>query len=272
MLKMVFKKNEFVPPILKRLVKYSFKYGWHGRYASWEEAQKRTTGYNAATILERVSDAAMKVKNGKATYERDAIIYNKIEVAYPLLSSLLWIGSQNKNRLSLVDYGGSLGTSYRQNLPFLQHFDHLDWRVVEQKMFVEEGRKKFEDEHLSFDYNLEDCLRSFKEPAQLIMFSSSLPYLQEPYKILDNIKQSKIPYLFIDRTAFINEANDHLTVQRVPPAFYDASYPSWFFSKEKMYNFLLQTYEEVYSFTSGQTLNLGLQEIEYTGSLFKRKE
>lgn len=268
---MAFKKGDLVPAIVKRILKYDFKYGWHGNFKNWEEAQKHTTGYNADTILKRVSDSAMKVKSGQAVYERDAIVYKNIEIAFPLLSTLLWIATQNNNRLSVLDYGGSLGTSYRQNLPFLKNLNYLEWRIVEQKMFAEEGQKRFQDDILSFHFDLEECLKSFNEPPQLIMFSSSLPYLEEPYKILSEVKRSGVPYLFIDRTAFIEGPADRLTVQRVPPAFYDASYPAWFFSKEKMYKFLLEDYDELFDFKSGQVLNLGLQEIEYTGSLFKKK-
>jgi putative methyltransferase (TIGR04325 family) len=266
---MPLKKGEFIPAIVKRVVRYSFKYGWHGRYANWQQALTHTTGYNADTVLQRVKAAALKVKNGQATYERDGITYDHIEVAYPLLATLLWVASQNNNKLSLIDYGGSLGTSYRQNLPFLKHLDILQWHLIEQKMFVDEGRKTFEDEHLHFYYSLNEVLQN-NEP-QLLLFSSSLQYMEKPYELLEQIKQSQIPYLMIDRTAFINEPDDRLTIQKVPPAFYDASYPCWFFSEQKMNSFLLDTFEPVYGFESGQKVNLGLEELDYTGKLWRRK-
>ncbi|MFT3901812.1 MAG: methyltransferase, TIGR04325 family [Niabella sp.] len=268
---MQFKKSDFAPPILKRIIRYDFKYGWHGRYDDWDKVEKMATGYDSKVILKRVSDAAMKVKTGQAVYERDAVEYHEIEVAYPLLSTLLWISSQNSNRLSVLDYGGSLGTSYRQNFPFLKHVSHLEWRIVEQEMFVTEGKEKFEDEHLHFHYDFEEAMNSFTVTPQLVMFSSSLPYLKNSYEVLSSVKASSVPYLFIDRTAFVDEPEDRLTIQKVPPFFYEASYPCWFFSKEKMYGFLNETYQSVFHFKSGQVLNLGLQEIEYTGTLFKRK-
>lgn len=268
---MAIKKGDFVPPLLKRILKYDSKYGWHGRYKSWSEAMKHTSGYDANVILKRVSDAAIKVKNGEVVYERDAIEYDKIEVSFPLLSTLLWIASQNYGKLSLIDYGGSLGTSYRQNFPFLQNLNQLEWKIIEQKMFTDEGKAHFEDEHLKFYYNLQECLPAFENQPQLVIFSSSLPYFKEPYKVLQSVIDTNIPYLFIDRTAFINEPEDRLTIQKVPPVFYEASYPSWFFSRQKIYSFLLSEYDEVFDFKSNQLLRLGLQEIEYTGSLLKRK-
>jgi len=266
---MPLKKGELVPAIVKRLARYSFKYGWHGRYANWQHALAQTTGYNADSVLQRVKAAALKVKNGEASYERDGIARNDIEVFYPLLAALLLVASRNQNRLSLVDYGGSLGTSYRQNFPFLNHLNSLQWHLIEQKMFVDEGRKTFEDKHLHFYYSLSEVLQ--KDTPQLLLFSSSLQYMEKPYELLTQVKQSKIEYLLIDRTAFIDEAEDRLTVQKVPPAFYDASYPCWFFSEQKMDDFLKDTFEMVYGFESGQKVVLGLDELDYTGKLWRRK-
>ncbi|MFD1258532.1 methyltransferase, TIGR04325 family [Mucilaginibacter terrae] len=267
---MPFKKGEFIPAIVKRVVRYSFKYGWHGRYSNWHNALAQTTGYNANAVLQRVKEAALKVTSGQARYERDGIAQNEVELFYPLLATLLWVASQNNNRLSLIDYGGSLGTSYRQNFPFLKHLESLEWHLIEQKMFVDEGRESFENENLKFYYSLDDVL-PLAEP-QLLLFSSSLQYLEKPYTLLEKVKQTRIPYLMIDRTAFINEPDDRLTIQTVPPAFYDASYPCWFFSEQKMNNFLADTFELVYSFNSGQKVALGLEELDYTGKLWRRKQ
>jgi len=267
---MPLKKGEFIPAIVKRIARYSFNYGWHGRYQNWAQALGQTTGYNANTVLQRVSAAASKVQNGQAVYERDGIALNHVEVFYPLLSALLLVASRNNNELSLIDYGGSLGTSYRQNLPYLRHLNSLQWHLVEQTMFVEEGRKKFEDEHLHFYYNLAEVLQQDK--PQLLMFSSSLQYMEKPYELLTQVKQSGIEYLLIDRTAFTNEAEDRLTIQKVPPAFYEASYPCWFFSEQKMTAFLEDAYELVFGFESGQKVTLGLTELDYQGMLWRRKQ
>ena len=264
------KKGEFIPAIVKRIARHSFTYGWHGRYQTWTQALEQTTGYNATTVLQRVSTAALKVKNGQAIYERDGIALSHVEVFYPLLSALLLVASRHNNQLSLIDYGGSLGTSYRQNLPYLQHLNSLQWHLIEQPMFVEEGRKHFEDKHLHFYYHLDEVLQ--KDQPQLLMFSSSLQYMEKPYELLTQVKQLGIEYLLIDRTAFIEEPEDRLTIQKVPPAFYEASYPCWFFSEQKMNTFLKDSYDLVFGFESGQKVTLGLTELDYTGSLWRRKQ
>ena len=267
---MALKKGEFIPAIVKRVLRHSFKYGWHGNYNSWQEALAKTTGYNADSVLQGVRVAATEVKSGRGAYERDAIVYDHVEIAYPLLATLLWIASLNDNNLSLIDYGGSLGTSYRQNYPFLKHLKSLNWGLIEQEMFAKEGKANFEDEHLKFYYNLDECLKSQLNP-QLLMFSSSLQYMEKPFELLQRVKDSNIEFFMIDRTAFIEGLEDRLTIQSVPPAFYDASYPCWFFSENKMKDFLSDTYEMVYGFQSGQKVVLGLDELDYTGMLWRRR-
>src|SRR3954462_15124415 len=115
-------------------------YGWSGHYKNWQEALSLTKGYDASAILEKVKSAVLKVKNGEAVYERDSVLFDKIEYSWPLLSALLWIALKKINELSVVDFGGSLGSSYFQNKMYLRTLKKLRWNVVEQKNFVEAGQ------------------------------------------------------------------------------------------------------------------------------------
>jgi len=49
---------------------------------------------------------------------------------------------------------------------------------IEQPIFVDEGRKNFEDANLHFYYSLNEVLP--KDKPQLLMFSSSLQYMEKP--------------------------------------------------------------------------------------------
>ena len=51
-------------------------------------------------------------------YERDSVIFDNIQYDWQLLSSILFISNIQK-RLNVVDFGGALGTSYRQNSKYL---------------------------------------------------------------------------------------------------------------------------------------------------------
>jgi len=261
--------KQLAPPLLKRIVKYKSGEGWHGDYSSWEQAKKLTTGYESENIINRVRAAALKVKRGEAAYERSAIAYDKASIDLPLLSALLYAALQSNNRLVVLDYGGSLGSVYFQHRRFLKKISLLRWCIVEQPTFAEVGKQEFENEHLRFFSSVRECMENY-EP-DIVLFSSSLQYLPDPFNVLKDLFQYEIPYFFVDRIAFLERETDRLTIQKVPPAYYEASYPCWFFSKSKFLNFMSDHYELVEEFKEEIFLQLGLQQVRYEGMWFEKK-
>src|SRR4051812_16031823 len=83
-----------------------------GDYDSWEAAQKDSTGYNTEIILDRTCAALLKVKNGAAVFERDSVLFDQPQYSFGLMAGLLRAAMMNNGRLSVLDFGGSLGTSY----------------------------------------------------------------------------------------------------------------------------------------------------------------
>ena len=202
-----------------------------GNYALWSDAERESTGYDATVILERTRDALLKVKRGEAVYERDSVLFEKPEYAYPVLTGLLRAALTRGGQLSVLDFGGSLGSTYFQSRPFLHSLHHMEWSVVEQTAHVACGREHFEDGHLLFYETVEECL-ACRRPT-LLLLSSVLPYLSQPYSTLEGLLRHGIPHLVIDRTAFLTADRDRLTVQTVPDSIYPASYPAWFFGETK---------------------------------------
>jgi len=233
---------DLIPPALLRFYrKMIMRYGYFGNYANWEEARKDSTGYDVEAILKKVKSSCLEVKSGNAAYERDSVLFNEIQHSWPLLTALLWSASQSDNRLDVIDFGGSLGSSYFQNRKFLKHLENFHWSVIEQKNFVECGKQHFEDAHLRFYYSLDECLAEHK--PHVALFSGVIQYLQNPYELLLKIKQKKFRYIIFDRTTFLEHGTDRITVQKVPPEIYPASYPAWFFNKNKFLDFFLSDYE-----------------------------
>jgi putative methyltransferase (TIGR04325 family) len=225
------------------------EYGFFGNYPSWKEAEKQSTGYNSKIILEKIKNAALTVRKGEAVYERDSFLFDKIQYSWPILSGLLWIASMNDNRLNLIDFGGSLGTSYYQNRKFLKHLKALTWNIVEQESFVKCGRDFFEDEHLKFHVSIDDCIKRDGVP-DAILISGVLEYIEKPYELLKRIFDFNIKYILIDRTPFSADGRDCITIQKVPPEIYKGSYPHWFFSLDKFKNYFKDKYELVEEFDS----------------------
>ena len=260
------------PPVVASLYKkLTTKYGFSGEYDRWEDARRDSDGYESDTILARVKEASLKVKRGEAAYERDSVLFDRTDYSWPLLSSLLWIASSNDNRLHVVDFGGSLGTSYYQNRRFLTHVKELEWNIVEQKKFVECGKESFADNHLKFFEALPTSLGP-KKPSVILM-SSVLPYVERPYELLDRIIGLGFEYIIIDRTLSWALEDDRLSVQRVNPRIYEASYPCWILSEGKILRKLSTAYNLIESFDahSGAEISIGNASARYRGFLHKRK-
>ncbi len=257
--------KDYIPPILVRKISGLY-YGWHGNYKTWEEAKKHSTGYDSELILNKVKDALLKVKNGEAKYERDSVLFDKIEYSFPVLAALMWIANQNKGNLNIIDFGGSLGSSYFQNKKFLDSLEKVNWNIVEQKQFVECGKKYFQDDQLKFFETMEECLK-LQQP-NTILLSSVLQYMEEPYQLIDDIINRHFKYVIIDRTSFLITGKDRITVQTVHPEIYRASYPSWFFNEDKFLKKFNGNYELITDFYSSDRANI---KSVFKGYLFKLK-
>ena len=213
------------------------------------------------------------MKNGEVRYERDSITYDTIQYSWPVLSFLLYI-INNENRLNVIDYGGSLGTSYFQNLKFLNQVDNFRWNIIEQEAFVKIGKEYFSNENLFFYPSIDECLQS--TTPSILLFSSSLQYLERPFHILDKIiEKSKVRYMIFDLIGILNNGyQDRLTVQKVSPKIYDASYPCWFFNEQKIHPISLNYgYEVEESFHCGmkKTIQIDYEDqAGYKGYFFKR--
>ena len=215
-------------PVLRRLGRRSLRFA--GGYQSWEYAQRDSLGYSHADILERVARSTRKVISGEFAYERDGYCFSEIEYSYPLAAMLMHAALANGGDLDVIDYGGSLGSTYRQCRPLLDQVKRLRWHVVEQDHYVELGRKEFEDGTLSFHSSIQDVQQQ-EGGKQLLLLSSVLKYLRQPALELPKLLTQAISHVVIDRTPMHRNSDNRLCVQHVPEHLNRGSYPCWIFSK-----------------------------------------
>ena len=226
--------------IYRKLSNINYRLGGFKRgFKNWKEALENSTSYSKSDVFEKTLNSARLVRDSKAVYERDSVIFDKIHYDYKLLSALLLIAN-TQNRLHIVDFGGALGTSYMQNKKYLDKINTpIKWEIVEQGEFVRIGRNEFQNDILTFNESL-SCI---KFPIDVILLAGSICYLEEPYSVLDEIKLLKPKFILIARTPFSNSTKDKISVQIVPKYIYKASYPIWTFSESKFINYLSDIYE-----------------------------
>ena len=67
---------------------------------------------------------AFKVKNGEAVYERDSVLFDEIQYSWGLLAGLEKAALEHDGKLCVLDFGGSLGSTYYQNKQFSELVFH----------------------------------------------------------------------------------------------------------------------------------------------------
>lgn len=153
----------------------------------------------------------------------------------PVIAGLLHVAIA-AGRLSVLDFGGSLGSSYFQCRPFLTGVTNLRWSVVEQPAYVACGRKEFTSEVLSFYDTIEQCTEV--EAPNVLFLSGVVQYLPAPYPFLVEALAHGFDWVICDRTPFLRSGSTRLTIQTVPPWIYAARYPAWFLSESRFVNLI----------------------------------
>ncbi|MCC5024141.1 MAG: methyltransferase, TIGR04325 family [Candidatus Synoicihabitans palmerolidicus] len=216
---------------------------YQGQYSTWKEAKLASKGYESDEILDKAVAATRAVRDGKAAWERDTVLFDEPSINEPLLNVLRRVAAENKKRLSVLDFGGALGSAWWQNRHALVDLNEVRWSVVEQGGFVAAGRREFTNSVLRFYENVDACL--WAETPNVVVMSSVLPYLERPHDCLAEMSNGPWRDIVIDRNGLTRGGPDRLTVQTVPTEIYDASYPCWFFNRARLLRGLNSDWEVV---------------------------
>ena len=231
---------------------------WQGERLQFErypggfaEAKKAMEGCASPHILSQVLSATLRVRDGLSAHERDGVNFEEISYTWPVLSALLLSAAQNGGTLSVVDFGGSLGTTFFQNRLYLKRIKRVRWVVVEQENYVGAGRKNFANQELTFETDFFSAVVETR--PSVILFGSSLQYVEDPESILMIAKHSGASHIVFDRTPVIAGQPTFLAIQTVPKSIYKARYPSWVFSQNFICDTLGTEWEE-FGYSSNPTL------------------
>ena len=240
-----------------------------GGWASFAEAAAAAGGYDAAEILDKVLEATRQVVSGEAVHERDSVLFDEIEYAWPVTAGLMLAAARANGRLTVLDFGGALGSSCLQNRRILAELPSWSWGVVEQANFVAAGRAHVAFEGLSFHEDIAAAAAALR--PDVVLASSVLQYLDEPMVRLDELLAVGADVLLLDRTPFLlGDRPTEVRLQRVRgERIYEASYPCWFFREADLVGRIEAAgYRLVESFPSLDRL---AEDAAWKGHLFVRR-
>jgi putative methyltransferase (TIGR04325 family) len=257
----------WLPPVVQRWMTSRMGVRWQGDFSTWAEACQASSGYDSEEIFEKVSAAMHRVKRGEGRSERDSMVFEEVLYSFPLVAALQYAARRCGGRLRVLDFGGALGTCYVQNRPLLEGVESLQWCVVEQRRFVQEGNRNFANGELQFFESPEAVLEG--GAVDFVLFSSSLQYVEAPRSLLLRMVAGRPRFLMYDRTPMFRSGSDRLTVQVVPPRLYRASYPCWILNRGAVRESLLSQYRLVFEGETEEPMNL--REAVYCFGLFEQR-
>jgi putative methyltransferase (TIGR04325 family) len=237
-------------------------------YGSWSEAAKASAGYDSSLVVERVLDSSRKVRDGQAIYERDSVLFDSIEFSFPVIATLLRAAMEKGGGLSVLDFGGALGSSYRECRPFLGDcVGPLRWSIVEQPAFVHVGEREMQGRELKFYESMGEVAEV--GTVDVLLFSGVLQYLPDPYSAIDEAVRLAPRYMVLDRTTVGTRGIDTVHIQTVPRSIYTASYPMWVLSRERILERLKERYMMLSEHPSLAFPELSSIDAKFQGFIFQ---
>lgn len=204
-------------------------YGWHGEYHSWAEAGNDSGGYDDKEIEDKVFRAALEVKSGRAFCERDGVVFHRPEF-FEVTRHALETALQKSGKLNVTDFGGGTGSAYFLYSKLLPAMALNAWNVIEQFHIAQRGNKELADDKLRFFSEINE---ESAGGSDVLLLSSVLQYVEYPEVVLKQLLHYTYSRIIIETTPVTTEPF-FITVQRVPPHIYTASYPCHIFNRDRL--------------------------------------
>lgn len=146
-----------------------------------------------------LNDYLSNVLYEKTKNYRDYVYSQDPQIAdYAISRQLLSISLLGKKKLlRVVDIGGACGAHYFIANHFLRGSVEIKWHVVETYNMVQKG-KLLEDGQLMFFEDIKEAIADY-QGVDLLFSSSTLQYVPNPLKTIDEILKCAAEYIFITR-------------------------------------------------------------------------
>ena len=217
-----------------------------GPFSNWDDAVSFSTGYCNSTITQKAVSAITKILSGEKKCEKDTILFDEYQYSLPLLLGLNFTLKYIKQKITVLDYGGSFASSFFRNFDILSNFN-VRWIVVEQEHIVNIAKEKLcHFKNLEFisisNLKIENPVLKY----DVLLLGSSLQFLKNPGIELKILLKPCVKSLIFEQTPFVTSGSTKLTVQQIREPIYDASYPAWHFDENEFLSWIGNHYEIKY--------------------------
>lgn len=242
---------------------------YKGDYVSWQKALSSSSGYTSQSLINKVIESNNAVISKEAKYERDGVLFDEVNFAMELNACLLlgFVQKDDEKLYEIVDFGGSLGTVYRQFDEFTSKQLNYSWNILEQEKLYEFGSANLETKKLKFHLSSESSISDFT--PDIVIFSAVLEFLEDFKSPLRGAISACPKYIVFDRLPVWGGGYNHLSVL-VAARHITGSYPCWIFHYDFLEKFL-EGYELVSKWSAlGGKFKFAAGEAEYIGMLWRK--
>jgi putative methyltransferase (TIGR04325 family) len=238
-------------------------------FKTYEDAMKHCSskGYENKQLVQVIVDKTLATK---AEIERKSVF----ELSQIRVVSAVGLAAK-ADRLNVIDFGGAAGHHFFVAAKALGERVKLNWRVVETPALAIEA-ERISNENLSFFDSIEEANKDLGI-VDLVFSSGTLQCCPDPLKSLDEILKIRAKYLFITRTALLEQEGRVVRIQKsflstngpgsLKSGVKDAPiyYPNVLVSKKDLEDRLLEDYEIKFSLTEGDGYSLGNKTVSMYG-------
>jgi putative methyltransferase (TIGR04325 family) len=237
--------KDLTPPLIWRGLRQVKKYFDRQKNIEWEyipegwkaaEDNPKIKGWNVESVLEAYqANWSTFLKNIEGTLpfgispesnstERDNVMFQNIIMTY---AYALLLASRNKERISILDWGGGIGHYYLISQKLIPNLK-IDYHCKDVPILADHGKILFPEANFYMD---DSCL---EQQYDLVLVSASLQYSQDWEKAVIALSHATKKYLFINRLPIVETKDAFVMVQRPYEYGYDTEYLGWCFNKQDL--------------------------------------
>ncbi len=255
-------------PVAAALTPPQDRLRFDGDYATWDAASAECGGYAATNILETTRNAMRKIVSGEAVYERDSVLMDIPEYPFSTIAGLLPAAARQQGKLTVLDFGGALASTYFACRPWLDAIPELHWCVVEQPHYVDCGQAEFSNARVTFYKSIAESVACY--PPDVVLLSSSLHFLPQATEIIEELCRLKAPYILLERTPYWEGDRHRIVIQHVPAEIYVADYTCWLFCEQLLLSQFSESYQVLASYPALDVIPLTGGKSYFKGVLLGR--
>lgn len=198
-----------VPPLIWRCLRCDFNSKtFEGVYGHVSDV--KATSYDSQESLNEVFEYT-KEKFSWYQDKRALPTSSPLSPIANLLPLLVSIIGEKKDKVSILDFGGGMGTSYIDCLCSLNSMNenNIDYSVADLEKTIERGRKIFP---INFNIDFYDHISSNFKQVDIVYLGSVLQYIPEYKQLIRHLTELAPHYIFL-ANHFMGKAPTFATMQ-----------------------------------------------------------